>query len=181
MKRLTDEQRARAEAGYHLALKCAHAALRPGLDYGVLLSQASLGLVYAASRWDPAKSPDGENGWEPHAVQTIRWSLLYLWGPRSKQRFWLEPCGQQVADFTLEAAPARPAALRAEAADEVAAGMRALSDREQRLLWAVRAMGETYEAAGRAEGISHCRVWQILKKAERKFRKARLCHYAEAS
>jgi hypothetical protein len=42
VKRLTDEQKARAASSYHLAEACARLAWRPGLDPDVLLSQASL-------------------------------------------------------------------------------------------------------------------------------------------
>ncbi len=178
MKRLTDEQRARAEGSYHLAEACASRACRPGLDRDVLLSQASWGLLYAAARWDPAASPQGEAGWGAFAVQTISWAILRLWRPRSKDRLWLEPCGQQVPEFALNsAADRREPPGRLEAAEEVEAGMRMLPPRERELLWAVRAEGVPVADAGAALGLRRGTDRAALALAEETFRLARFARY----
>jgi hypothetical protein len=173
VKRLTDEQRDRAAGSYHLAEACARRAMRPGLDYGVLLSQASLGLLHAAANWDRVESEKSGRDWVPFAAQRIRWMLLRLWG-RGAYRLWLEPCGRQVPDFVLESAPGRGGADPAwEAAEEVAAGLAWVSPGERELLLGVHARGRTQLEMAREAGVSRGAITLRLRGAERAFREAR--------
>ncbi len=182
MKRLTDEQRARAEIGYDLAEMYARMFHRPGLDCGVLLSQAAWGLMEAAWRFDPERSPSGEDGWRPFAALQIKRTLLRLWKPYSRDRLWVQPCGLQDEGVALDSAPDhRDCGLRLDAAEEVAAGMAALSGRERDILWAVHALGEPAKDVARAHGVSVTRAFEVRRNAERKFRRARLCRHGEAS
>jgi hypothetical protein len=71
------ERNQRVESLLHLP---AAVARKMGLtnhpQFDDLVAAGSQALVEAADTWDPAKSPNGEDGWGPFAGQRIRWRIL---------------------------------------------------------------------------------------------------------
>lgn len=84
---LTPEQQRRCELGLRIAEAAARqAANRFRVDKDTLLSRCYEGLVVVAGTFDPSKSPNGENGWGPYAVQNIRRYVLKLFAPYNRAR-----------------------------------------------------------------------------------------------
>lgn len=66
---LTPEQKARVESSVHIAVAAAKNRLRPGDDPDEFLSASMYELVRSAVVFDPALSPNGEEGWGPYAYR----------------------------------------------------------------------------------------------------------------